>query len=148
MTRMVTAALLPTGDQILFSTCRLCTRTRRKTPTANDPDLSYRKKSDFSKNNENISQVQGFTCLKLLSTLTISLQGCCTTPGGTTLFDVVDDVSLIEYSVWVLLAVCDRVVLALDFSSWMSCRVAKPLVLLYPSSFLGPTSCIFLPSFF
>lgn len=71
-----------------------------------------------------------------------------TTPGGTTLFDVVDDVSLIEYSVWVLLAVCDRVVLALDFSSWMSCRVAKPLVLLYPSSFLGPTSCIFLSFFF
>jgi len=102
MTRMVTAALLPTGDQILFSTCRLCTRTRRKTPTANDPDLSYRKKSDFSKNNENISQVQGFTCLKLLSTLTISLQGCCTTPGGTSdqhmlgLWDVVATVSRLK----------------------------------------------------
>ena len=80
---MVTAALLATGDQVLFSSCRLCTRTRSKTPTANDPDLGYRKKSDFSKNNENISQVRGFTCLKLLSTLTISLQGCCTTPGGT-----------------------------------------------------------------
>ena len=66
---------------------------------------------------------------------------------GTTLFVVVDGVSHIEYSVWVLLAVCDRVVLAPAFSSWMSCRVAKSLVLLYPSSFLGPTECVFL-SFF
>ena len=71
----------------------------------------------------------------------------CTTPGGTTLFVVVDDVNHTEYRVWVLLAVCGRVVLAPDFSFWMSCRVAKPLVLLYPSSFLGPTLCVFL-SFF
>lgn len=79
---MVTPALLATGDQVLFSLCRLCTRTCSKTSTADDPDLSYRKKSDLSRSNENISEVQGFTRLKLLSTLAISLQGRCTTPGG------------------------------------------------------------------
>lgn len=79
---MVTTALLGTGDQVPFSSCRLWPWTRSKTPTASDPDLSYIKKSDFSKNNEKISQVQGFTFLKLLSTLTNRLQGCCTAPGG------------------------------------------------------------------
>lgn len=57
---MVTTALLGTGDQVPFSSCRLCPWTHSKTPTASDPDLSYIKKSDFPKNIENISQVQGF----------------------------------------------------------------------------------------
>lgn len=68
MTRMVTISLLITGDQGQLSSCRLYQRTCCKTPTAIDPDLSYKKGSDFSKlKNEILFQIHGFKTLKLYS---------------------------------------------------------------------------------